>query len=83
MMLRPIANAVAQRGARAMAALVLLWVGMLLLGGSGSRLDDWLLSRLYAGDAAVLAAIAAALTGWVYYVVVFEKSMAACSEPPR
>jgi hypothetical protein len=41
MMLRPIQNAVVQRSWPDMAALVLLWFGMLLLGGSESRLDDW------------------------------------------
>jgi undecaprenyl-diphosphatase len=67
MMLPPIGKAVARTSWLTIAALVLLWLGMLLLGGGGSRLDDWLLSRLYAGDATVLAASAAALTelgGW-------------------
>jgi undecaprenyl-diphosphatase len=67
MLLRPMQSAVAQRSWPAMAALVLLWLGMWLLGGSGSRLDQWLLSRLYVGGAGVPTAIAAALTefgGW-------------------
>jgi undecaprenyl-diphosphatase len=50
------------------AALFLIWLAMLLVGGSGSALDGRILGLLYAGDSPALASAAALLTaagGWV------------------